>query len=30
VLFATWFNVKDCRTGLDRELIRWAVRTFAP
>ena len=25
-LFATRFNVKDCQTGMDRELIRWDVR----
>jgi hypothetical protein len=29
VLFATRFNVKDCRTGMDRELIRWDVRISA-
>lgn len=26
VLFATRFNPKDCRTGMDRELLRWPVR----
>ena len=30
VLFATRFNVKDCRTGNDRELVRWDVRIAAP
>ena len=29
VLFATRFNVKDCRTGMDRELIRWNVSISA-
>lgn len=29
-LYATRFNVKDCRTGMDRELIRWDVRISAP
>jgi hypothetical protein len=30
VLFATRFNVKGCRAGADRELVRWDVRIAAP
>ncbi len=29
VLFATRFNVKDCRADADRELVRWSVRIAA-
>ncbi len=29
-LFATRFNVAECRTGMDRELLRWDVRISAP
>lgn len=30
VLFATRFNVRDCRTGMDRELVRWNVGVSGP
>lgn len=30
VLFATRFNVKDCRIGMDRELVRWSLHISAP
>ncbi len=29
-LFATLFNVADCRTGMDRQLVRWTVHIVPP
>jgi hypothetical protein len=30
VLFATRFNIANCKTSLDRELVRWRVRIDVP
>ena len=30
VLFATRFNIRNCKVGEDRELVRWSVRVTAP